>query len=175
VWPRLGDTVDHGAQFFLAETAEFQAAVGAWADAGLVREWPASGIGRLTNPGAADAPWTFAPFNDDKTRWVGGGTGGLGGLATSMAQALPPRALRTDVWVSPSNGLRKNSDGTWSLKVNGKEIGRHNKGIKRLGDFERLCIIGRWRMYLILRFVCLFLLHYFVNALFLLFLFFFRC
>lgn len=137
-WPRPGYAVDHGVQFFLAESEDFQSAVSAWADAGLVKPWSASKIGRFSSdksveggalgpPATDEASWTFAPFDDGKVRWVGGASG-LGGVASHMAQALKPQSLQTDVWVSPSNGLRKNSDGTWSLRVNGKEIGRHNKG-----------------------------------------------
>ena len=124
-WPSAADTVDHAAQFFLADTEAFQGTVAGWAEQGLVRPWDPSTIGRFTSPGASSSSSFFEPFDDGKTRWIGG----AGGLAAHLAQGLAAGTVQNNVWVSPTNGLRKNSDGSWSLRVNGKEIGRHGKGV----------------------------------------------
>lgn len=111
--------VDHAAQFFVATTPSFQQQVEAWVAAGVVAEWPSERVGRVSAAGE------FVPFDDGTPRYIGSPARGLGSVAASMAASLatPPE---TDVWVSPSNGLKRNADGTWDVKVNGKVIGNHD-------------------------------------------------
>ena len=124
--------VDHAAQFFVATTPSFQQQVDDWMSAGVVAEWPSERVGRVSASASASASadqaageFEFVPFDDGTPRYIGSPTRGLGSVAAAMAASLatPPE---TDVWVSPSNGLKRNADGTWDVRVNGKVIGNHD-------------------------------------------------
>jgi len=127
--------VDHAAQFFLAEHPDFKDAVAQWHADGVVKPWEGK-LGRVSwapqerngsgGGGGGGGP-LFEPFSDDKTRWIGTQSGGgIGGIATNMASKLPVDSVVTDCWVSPGNGIRRLSDGKWSVKVGPKKENRHD-------------------------------------------------
>ena len=148
-WPIQGNAedflaVDHAAQFFLAKDLEFREHVEQWARAGVVQPWSNNALGVLEIAEDEESPFRFTSFATlDKekkeeeeqlqsipTRWIGNSEHGLGSVAKHLARTLQHTRLVTDAWVAPSKGLRWNKgDGSWSVRVAGTEIGRHDSVI----------------------------------------------
>jgi predicted NAD/FAD-dependent oxidoreductase len=107
--------VDHAAQFIAVdgrtETEAFRRALQGWIERGAAQKWR----GRLLNAESADAGRV-------ETLYVGSDAQGIGSVAADMAARLrtPPR---TDAWVSPSNGIRRQNDGRWTVHSRGKPVG----------------------------------------------------
>ena len=112
-----GRPVDHAAQLFTATSPDFKEQVALWEADGVVSKWP--GVGRVH----ADTG-EFTPLDNETKRYIGSTELGMGSITAAIASSLitPPV---TDVWVSPSSGLKRGSDGVWDVRVNGKVIGRH--------------------------------------------------
>lgn len=108
VW--RGSVVDHAAQFITVTDPRFATAM---AESGSVQRWGGDGrLGILTASG-------YTPFNDDVERLIG--KGGFGSIVAALAKGID---VRQDVWVPPSNGIRKEPSGGWSVLVPNGAKGR---------------------------------------------------
>lgn len=96
-----GHVVDHAAQFACATDPDFAEAMAA---SGAARRWDGR-LGVLGKEG-------FQTKEDGVDRWVG--TEGFGSIVASLAKGVD---VQQDVWVPPSNGIRCESNGTWSVVV----------------------------------------------------------
>lgn len=101
VW--RGHIVDHAAQFMAASDPEFKAFL---RDSGVVKRWGNDGrFGTMSQKG-------FTPIADTLERWVG--QEGFGSIVGALARGVD---VRQDVWVPPSNGVRYDDKGFWSVVV----------------------------------------------------------
>ena len=99
--------VDHAAQFASATTPEFRQLLADLEKEGSVRPFRGR-LGRLVaSPGESPA---FSPLDDGVQRFHG--SEGMGSLVGSLARGLD---VRQDVWVPPSGGICKLSDGSWEV------------------------------------------------------------
>jgi phytoene dehydrogenase-like protein len=104
-----GVPADHAAQFAEARTATFAAFLESLASEGKVRRLEGGAVATLTAPGVAE---TEAHDAEKIPRYVG--VGGMGALTDALASSVAD--VRTDVWVSPNGGIRRERDGCWTVR-----------------------------------------------------------
>ena len=105
---RVSLTVDHAAQFFLAQRAPFAGYVKRWAETGLVARWTEP-IGVLS-PGTGFRTLPIPDATSPLSRWVAAGDGGMGELWAGVARELED--VNKNVWVS---NLERTQSGTWRV------------------------------------------------------------
>lgn len=100
--------VDHASQVAEARTASFQELLATLQKEGKTRRLGDDAVTSLKVPGVA------TPLGKDAIpRYIG--VGGMGAIADALAAGLED--VRTDVWVSPNGGIRRNAgDGSWIVK-----------------------------------------------------------
>lgn len=113
--------VDHGAQFIKvnghSESEAFRQALQEWLELGIVQRWNGRVVDSRYLSKTADLK-----TQEDASYYIGSDELGIGSIATHLCSSLqlPPHS---DTWVSPSNGIRKQSDGRWTVHSKGKQIG----------------------------------------------------
>ena len=102
-----GRPVDHAAQFAEARTEPFAEFLSSLEREGKARRLKAEDVATLAAPGIA------TPSADAIPRYVG--VGGMGAISDALTACVED--VRTDTWVSPNGGIRRNAgDGSWLVK-----------------------------------------------------------
>ncbi|KAL1504437.1 hypothetical protein AB1Y20_010843 [Prymnesium parvum] len=101
---------DHAAQLCVASTPQFARLLEQLEAGGAITRYTGR-LGTLAAPAAAGEAARFAAIDDGRPRFHG-----VKGMASFIGALAGGIDVRQDIWVPPSSGLRKLSDGAWEVR-----------------------------------------------------------
>jgi predicted NAD/FAD-dependent oxidoreductase len=119
-------TYDHAAQILAVPSisnpvfAAFQQQLDQWQRDKVIVEYPTGSICSIDGDRGGNV---VTPKQNMKAYY---GVNGMGSIPFSISQSIPSTTIRQDVWVSPSNGVRR-KDGQWFVQSSKERFGAYDQ------------------------------------------------